>query len=199
MQSVRVAIKLPTRNIIYIAPLYIITPPPVTTAQYWPPTGMVKPDDRMWEVVFFNFDIDTVMNTSLAEKVAFYSLLLTDHWSPSRAFSNFKNLGPLLYQWASVWLAKILPCVDENWGTLEYCRYCDHASSAAQWTNVPVVTQHLPLQSRDISTQHRGYRRLVYGCWLLIESSFMGLEFYQLWNPRERGARGGLYFVRCWS
>ena len=27
MQSVRVAIKLPTRNIIYIAPLYIITPP----------------------------------------------------------------------------------------------------------------------------------------------------------------------------
>ena len=73
MQSVRVAIKLPTRNIIYIAPLYIITPPPVTTAQYWPPTGMVKPDDRMWEVVFFNFDIDTVMNTSLAEKV------ITDH------------------------------------------------------------------------------------------------------------------------
>ena len=34
MQSVRVAIKLPTRNIIYIAPLYIITPTPVTTAQY---------------------------------------------------------------------------------------------------------------------------------------------------------------------
>ena len=64
----------------------------------------------------------------------------------------------------------------------------------------------------ETSAQIIGTRFIsLYDCLLLIENSFMGLEFYQLWNPASSAQRAGserrivfcamliLIYVRVWS